>query len=64
MVFGYAFNLYDEALLEHLAERSRSLRRVAVIDIRPDLERVARVWPGATAVALKPSSAGLTDLDR
>ena len=64
VVFGFAFNPYDEALLEHFAEHGRSLRHVAVIDIRPDLERVARVWPRATAVALKPPPAGLTNLNR
>ena len=30
----------------------------------PTLERVARVWPRATAVALKPPPAGLTNLNR
>ena len=63
VVFGFAFNPYDGALLEHLAAHGRSLRHVAVIDTRPDLERVTRVWPGATAVALRPPPAGLTDLD-
>ena len=64
VVFGFAFNPYDGALLEHLAAHGRSLRHVAVIDICPDLERVTRVWPGATAVALRPPPVGLTDLDR
>ena len=64
VVFGFAFNPYDGALLEHLAAHGRSLRHVAVIDTRPDLERVTRVWPGATAVAVRPPPAGLTDLDR
>ena len=64
VVFGFAFNPYDEALLEHLAGHGRSLRHVAVIDIRPNLERVARVWPRAIAVALRPPPAGLPDLNR
>ena len=64
VVFGFAFNPYDEALLEHLATHGRGLRHVAVIDIRPDLERVALVWPRATVVALRPPPAGLTDLNQ
>lgn len=63
LVFGFAFNPYDDELLQHLAIHGRNLRHVAVIDARPDLERVTRVWPHAAATALKPPPGGLPDLD-
>ena len=62
VVFGFAFNPYDAALIDHLATHGRSLRHVVVIDIRPDLERVVRIWPSARVVTLRPPAVGLPDL--
>lgn len=54
LVFGFAFNPYDEALLTHLKEYGCDIERVTVIDKNPNPGRVQRVWPGADIEALLP----------
>ena len=58
LVFGFAFNPYDEAVLSLLREGGRRIGSVLVVDIAPPLGRVADVWPEATVRACRPPPDG------
>jgi hypothetical protein len=58
LVFGFAFNPYDDALLHHLAEYGRGLREVMLMGIMPNAERAARVWPHANVSMVPPPPDG------
>lgn len=58
VVFGFAFNPYDEALLTLLQDSGRNLEWVLVIDIEPKVERAQRLWPTATIMACEPPPGG------
>ena len=47
LVFGFAFNPYDTALLEHLAVNGGTIEEVRIIDVNPNVAAVRRVWPHA-----------------
>lgn len=47
VVFGFAFNPYDKALLEHLALNGGSIEEVRLIDVAPNLVAAQRIWPRA-----------------
>jgi len=55
IVFGFAFNEYDQAVLAHLANKGRSLVEVAIIDVCSREEAAKRVWPGARVQWFQPS---------
>lgn len=55
IVFGFGFNPYDAALLSHLKEHGRSIERVTVVDLNPNLERARMVWPDAEIRTTRPS---------
>jgi hypothetical protein len=55
LVFGFAFNPYDRALLELLTKAGRNLKSVLLVDINPPRDRARNVWPQAQiATALPP----------
>jgi hypothetical protein len=54
LVFGFAFNPYDAALLNHLKEFGRNIKTVIVVDTCPRLDRVAAIFPFARSRALTP----------
>lgn len=47
IVFGFAFNLYDKAVLDLLSQAGSGIREVEIYDIKPPFERAALVWPTA-----------------
>jgi len=49
IVFGFAFNPYDEAVLDLLRQAGRSLQKVLVIDPSPPIDRVRALWPHVEA---------------
>jgi hypothetical protein len=58
LVFGFAFNPYDEALTAHLQEHGRGIRRVVLVDKYPRSDRAKSIWPDATVHALGPPPEG------
>lgn len=54
VVFGFAFNPYDTALLEFLKQNGRRLQSVLVVDIVPQLARARSLWPKAKIEWFKP----------
>jgi len=56
LAFGFAFNPYDEALLNHLQEHGCNIKHVIVVDKDPKPDRVRRIWPEAHVWVLPPPS--------
>jgi len=54
LVFGFAFNPYDGAVLQLLHEAGRHLEKVLIVDVSPPLEGAAKVWPQAYIESLAP----------
>ncbi len=62
LVFGFAFNPYDEALLSHIANHGRGLKAVMVVDINPNLDGAKQLWPHSEVRALQPPPDGSAEL--
>jgi hypothetical protein len=62
VVFGFAFNDYDKAVLAHLTEEGKQLVDVAIVDVCSREDAAMRVWPGARVRLLQPPPEGLDDL--
>jgi hypothetical protein len=58
VVFGFAFNPYDRAVLDLLARAGKSARRVELFDIEPPVERAQEVWPAAEVAPHPPPAIG------
>jgi len=58
LVFGFAFNPYDEAVLKLLQSAGRHLESVLVIDIDPSIQRASELWPAATVTFSQPPPDG------
>jgi hypothetical protein len=63
LVFGFAFNPYDEAVLRLLGDSGRVLQSVHLIDIDPKAERARSLWPHATVSSSPPPAGGDADVD-
>jgi len=63
LVFGFAFNPYDEALLNHLQINGRNIRQVMIVDIGPRPDRAKKIWPQAEVSSLLPPPDGKEELD-
>ena len=58
LVFGFAFNPYDEAVLGLLRRGAQNLQSVLLIDIEPKVQRARGLWPDATVSSAKPPPGG------
>lgn len=58
IVFGFAFNPYDEAVLNLLKNSGSNIRSVLLIDIDPNIERVRQLWPDIEITACLPPPDG------
>lgn len=54
IVFGFAFNPYDLALLEYLAENGKEIRHVVIVDPYPNTEMARNIWPNALIEVIDP----------
>jgi hypothetical protein len=63
LVFGFAFNPYDEALLDHLQNNGRNIQKVMLVDISPRLDRAKKIWPHAEVSSSLPPPDGKEELD-
>jgi hypothetical protein len=54
IVFGFAFNPYDDELLDFLSSNGPKLKDVLIIDIKPNLDAATRLWPTANIETLLP----------
>jgi len=51
LVFGFAFNHYDEAVLNLLQSGGRNLKTVLMVDVVSRSENAHRLWPQATIIS-------------
>jgi hypothetical protein len=58
VVFGFAFNPYDHAILDHLKSQGAQISDVLLIDIAPNLEVAAGLWPRARVHSAAPPPKG------
>jgi len=63
LVFGFAFNQYDRAVLELLRTAGGGLRQVLLVDIYPPTGRAREVWPNAAVTAAEPTPDGLKTVE-
>jgi hypothetical protein len=63
LVFGFAFNPYDEAILNHLCDNGKAIQQVLLVDIDPKSDRVAGVWPNAKTAVAPPPPDGMGTID-
>ncbi|HCX29143.1 MAG TPA: hypothetical protein DHU55_05130 [Blastocatellia bacterium] len=54
IVFGFAFNPYDEAVLRLLRACSANTKTVQLINTCPQPDRAKAIWPGAEIVCQQP----------
>ena len=62
VVFGFAFNPYDEAVLNLLKDAGRNLQSVLLVDIEPKIELAQRLWPSATVILCQPPPEGTAEI--
>ena len=58
LVFGFAFNEYDQAVLELLKSAGRTVKNVLIVDIKPNIRAAQRLWPEADIRATEPPPEG------
>lgn len=54
IVFGFAFNPYDDQLLDFLSSSGPNIKEVLIIDIKPNIDAAKRLWPTANIETLLP----------
>lgn len=58
LIFGFAFNPYDEAVLDLLATAGSNLRTVLLVDTSPKTALGRRLWPRASILDCQPPPEG------
>jgi hypothetical protein len=58
VVFGFAFNPYDVAVLNLLKRAGPNIESVLIIDVEPKIERAKRLWPNVTVKSCQPPIEG------
>lgn len=58
LVFGFAFNPYDRALMQLLSKAGSELNSVLLVDINPPLDRAKQIWPRAKIKTSPPPRNG------
>ena len=54
VIFGFAFNPYDEAALNLLKRAGSNLKSILLIDIEPQIEKVRQLWPDTMITSCQP----------
>lgn len=58
LIFGFAFNGYDEAVTDLLSDEGTKLKSVLVVDKKPMIERANILWPNAAIKSCQPPIEG------
>ena len=58
LVFGFAFNPYDQLVLHLLKSRGKYIQSVLLVDIEPNLDAAKRLWPEARVTYCLPPPQG------
>ncbi len=62
VIFGFAFNPYDQAVLDLLLSVRQNMESVLLIDIEPKMEHAHNLWPNAAITSCKPPPEGDTEI--
>jgi hypothetical protein len=62
LVFGFAFNLYDEVVINLLRVGGKNLKSILLIDIESKYERAKSIWPKANILSIQPPPEGNTEM--
>lgn len=54
IIFGFAFNPFDEAVLKLLKVAGAGIQSILIIDINPKIERSRQLWPKSKIIACQP----------
>jgi hypothetical protein len=60
IVFGFAFNPYDEAVLNLLQSEGKNLESVLLVNIESKTEAVHSLWPSTKIISTMPPPDGKT----
>ncbi len=63
LVFGFAFNPYDEALLTLMKDAGKSLQSVLLINLHSKVEQAGKLWSSADIITCSLPPAGDSVLD-
>jgi hypothetical protein len=63
VVFGFAFNPYDEAILNMLSNSGSNIKNILIIDIKPNIQQASRIWPRANVKGCLPPPKGKTEIN-
>jgi len=58
LVFGFAFNPYDQVVLDLLRLKGKNVRSVLLVDIDPNVNAAKRLWPEADITHCLPPPEG------
>jgi hypothetical protein len=58
LVFGFAFNEYDQSVLDLLRLNGDKIESVLLVDIAPNLKVASQLWPKATITSCAPPPDG------
>jgi hypothetical protein len=58
LVFGFAFNPYDQLVLELLRSKGKNMRSVLLVDVEPNLRAAESLWPQARVTHCLPPPDG------
>ncbi|MDH5647872.1 MAG: hypothetical protein OEZ01_17810 [Candidatus Heimdallarchaeota archaeon] len=56
VIFGFAFNPYDKALLDYLKKFGKKTTELLIIDPYPNNTAAEHIWPNANIVSINPVS--------
>jgi hypothetical protein len=62
IVFGFAFNPYDEEFLDHLTIYGKNLKSVVLVNKTENAAHAARIWPAASIKCVLPPPDGYAEL--
>lgn len=54
IIFGFAFNPYDQALLEYLKQHGSNLQKVILVDPFPNIASAQALWPDVSIQVIDP----------
>lgn len=58
LVFGFAFNTYDQTVYNLLMSHGGNIESVLLVDIKPNLDTVKKLWPKASITWCQPPPDG------
>jgi len=62
VVFGFAFNPYDDAVLNLLKCAGSNIKSSLLIDTEPKIERVGQLWPDVDIKSCQPPEQGTVEI--